>query len=182
MQKSPISSTKLPWVATVHKKFNIRNFLFQLPPFFHDKIVIKQDPMGLSWGRPLPRILCFSSSLNYLDNRTDACFLRCFAGAKPPKWQKLTTWWPWAPRSPGVWGLINLTPVTVLCYLTISPSENRAWADYISLQSSSLTWVLKMPPWNPPGSLAFQSISCPRLLVWLFTIHPTLSFTTTQRQ
>ena len=30
--------------------------------------VTKQDLMGPSWDRPLPHILCFSSSLKYLDN------------------------------------------------------------------------------------------------------------------
>ena len=30
--------------------------------------VTQQDPVGPSWDRPLPHMLCFSSSLKYQDN------------------------------------------------------------------------------------------------------------------
>ena len=38
--------------------------------------VTKQDPMGSSWDRPLPRILCCSSPLKYLDNSIWCTFPR----------------------------------------------------------------------------------------------------------
>ena len=87
--------------------------------------------MQPSWENTLPHILCFNSSLKYLDNCIYAHFLRSFTDAKTTtKWKKLTTWWSWACTRPaGIWGWRMVKPVTPPCNLTISQTENHAQAD-----------------------------------------------------
>ena len=103
---------------------------------FFSQVVTEKDPMGPSKDRPLPHILCFSSSLKYLDKVPEAHFLSCFTGAKTPTYWKtvylliMSTCWPW-PRPTGAWGLTKLTPMTPPCYPTVNP-ENCAQAAHIA--------------------------------------------------
>ena len=74
-----------------------------------------------------------------------------------------------------------LTLVTLPYYLTINQSELcMSWSHILKLPSFIL--ILKMIPWNSSESSGFLSISCPRVLVWHFTINTALSLTTMQCQ
>ena len=53
--------------------------------------VTKQDPMGPSWGRRFPQILCFSSALKDLGNSFWCLFPEFFKCSNTTKWKKLTT-------------------------------------------------------------------------------------------
>ena len=92
---------------------------------------------ALRGSRPFPRVLCFSSSLKYLDNSMGTHFLSCFIEIK--NLSNGRCWLPddTDPRSTGVRGLIILIPVTRPCYLTISQSENCAQADCIPCDTPS---------------------------------------------
>lgn len=52
--------------------------------------------------------------------------------------------------------------------------------NYLMTTSTQSPDLLKMLSWNPPGSSALLSTSCPWLHVWSLTINATLSFTTTR--
>lgn len=59
-------------------------------------------------------------------------FLSHFTDTKTiTKWRKLATWCSWAPRPTGAEGLIMLPPVPPPCSLTVSQSENCAWAAHL---------------------------------------------------
>ena len=89
--------------------------------------VNEQEPMGLSWDRPLrPMSSALAPFWSTWITVSEAHFLSCFTDAKTPtKWKKVTTWWPSA-QPTGAWGLIMLTLVSPPCYFTINQSENCA--------------------------------------------------------
>ena len=95
----------------------------------------------------MPHILCFSSSLKYLDNS-----ISCFSDAKTTtKWRKLAVWWSGARshRPSGAYGLV-----------TINQSENSAQVDHVP-------WDTRLSPcWNPSGSFGFFEQDPYVLLAW----------------
>ena len=93
-------------------------------------------------------------------------------------WVNYGSWW-WTGR-PGVlrftgWQRLGPDWATDLIwsdYLTINQSELcMSWWHILKLPSFIL--ILKMIPWNSSKSSGFLSISCPRVLVWRFTINCT---------
>lgn len=92
--------------------------------------------------------------------------------------EKLIIWWWWAhsPRSTIVWGLIMLTPVTIL--LLHRYNQRTAHSRYIYPVTSLPHLAFKCLHETHCRVQIFSSISYPRLLVWHPPKYAALSFTT----
>ena len=112
--------------------------------------VTEQDPIRPSPDRthpPQPSILCFSSSLKYLDNSILCIFSEFFQMLKTAtKWKKLTTWWSCAWSHQTFW---CLRTDKVNCPV-ISTSTRELCTSWSHTQGHpSFTWPSRMLCWNP---------------------------------
>ena len=104
---------------------------------------------GAFQRKALPHILCFTSSLKYLDNRLWFPFPELFCRCEPPppqKWKMWTTWWPWSYSPQASWSLrideINPCGTTLLPHHRPIRELYLSWS--LTLRASSFTWLLKM--------------------------------------
>ena len=102
---------------------------------------------ALRGSRPFPHVLCFSSSLKYLDNSIWCTFPKLFYRNKnPTKWKMLTTWWHW----PQVYWSLRIDHVNP-CDTTLLPqhqSIRELCTSWLYTLWHPLTWPLKMLCWT----------------------------------
>ena len=124
--------------------------------------VTEQDPKGPSWDRPLPHILCFGSSLKYLDNSIWCTFPELFYRYENPhqmeeiNYLMIMSMWPPGLPAPKDYNM-NPCDTALLPHYQSIRELCTSWSH--TLGCPALAWPLKMLCWNPWGIRTFWALA-----------------------